>query len=109
MTILKIFFLTVFIALFSLIVRQDDLTNAQDGFFSGRIVRCVVGASPGGGYDYWAGLLARHMPKYIPGNPEVVVQNMPGGGSLVATNYVYSVAKPDGLTRHAESVSLHGP
>jgi len=38
------------------------------------------------------------MPKYIPGNPEVVVQNMPGGGSLVAANYVYNVAKPDGLT-----------
>jgi tripartite-type tricarboxylate transporter receptor subunit TctC len=38
------------------------------------------------------------MPKYIPGSPEIVVQNMPGGGSLVAANYVYSVAKPDGLT-----------
>ena len=98
MTILKIFFLPVFMALFSLIVRQDDLANAQDGFFSGKIVRIVVGSSPGGGYDYWARLLARHMTKYIAGNPEVVVQNMPGGGSLVATNYVYSVAKPDGLT-----------
>ena len=72
--------------------------DAQDNFFSGKTVRIVVGSSPGGGYDYWARLLARHMPKYIPGNPEVVVQNMPGGGSLVATNYVYSVAKPDGLT-----------
>ena len=72
--------------------------NAQDDFFSGKTVRIVVGSSPGGGYDYWARLLARHMPKYIRGNPEVVVQNMPGGGSLVATNYVYSVGKPDGLT-----------
>ena len=72
--------------------------NAQEDFFSGKTVRIVVGSSPGGGYDYWARLLARHMPKYIRGNPEVVVQNMPGGGSLVATNYVYSVGKPDGLT-----------
>jgi tripartite-type tricarboxylate transporter receptor subunit TctC len=71
--------------------------NAQD-FFAGKTVRVVVGSSPGGGYDYWARLLARHMPKYIRGNPEVVVQNMPGGGSLVATNYVYNVTKPDGLT-----------
>jgi tripartite-type tricarboxylate transporter receptor subunit TctC len=72
--------------------------NAQDNFFSGKKVRIVVGSSPGGGYDYWARLLARHMSKSIRGHPEVVVQNMPGGGSLVATNYVYSVAKPDGLT-----------
>ena len=72
--------------------------GAQDSFFSGKTIRIVVGSSPGGGYDYWARLLARHMPRYIRGNPEVVVQNMPGGGSLVATNYVYGVAKPDGLT-----------
>src|SRR5918992_79508 len=72
--------------------------NAQENFFSGKTIRIIVGSSPGGGYDYWARLLARYMSKYIPGNPEVVVQNMPGGGSLVATNYVYSVAKPDGLT-----------
>jgi tripartite-type tricarboxylate transporter receptor subunit TctC len=68
--------------------------NAQDNFFSGKTVRIVVGSSPGGGYDYWARLLARHMSKSIRGNPEVVVQNMPGGGSLVATNYVYSVPNP---------------
>jgi tripartite-type tricarboxylate transporter receptor subunit TctC len=72
--------------------------NCQENFFSGKTIRIVVGSSPGGGYDYWARLLARYMSKYIPGTPEVVVQNMPGGGSLVATNYVYSVAKPDGLT-----------
>ncbi len=98
MTILRISLAAVFVALFPLVALQDDLANAQDGFFSGKIIRIVVGSSPGGGYDYWARLLARHMPKYIAGNPEVVVQNMPGGGSLVATNYVYSVAKPDGLT-----------
>jgi tripartite-type tricarboxylate transporter receptor subunit TctC len=72
--------------------------SAQENFFSGKTIRIVVGSSPGGGYDYWARLLARYMSKYIPNNPEVAVQNMPGGGSLVATNYVYSVAKPDGLT-----------
>jgi tripartite-type tricarboxylate transporter receptor subunit TctC len=83
--------------LFSILCLWCVPANTQENFFAGKTVRIVVGSSPGGGYDYWARLLARHMIKYIPGHPEVVVQNMPGGGSLVATNYVYSVAKPDGL------------
>ena len=97
MTILKIFFLTVFMALFSLIVRQDDLTHAQEGFFPERLFESSLGRAQGR-LRLLGTASGPHMPKYIPGNPEVVVQNMPGGGSLVATNYVYSVAKPDGLT-----------
>ena len=88
MTILRIFFLAVLIVGFpwkapvfngapALIAMQDELANAQEGFFSGKTIRIVVGSSPGGGYDYWARILARHMPKYLRGNPEVVVQNMP--------------------------------
>lgn len=72
--------------------------HAQESFYRGKSVRIVVGSSPGGGYDLWARLLARHLGKYIPGNPDIIVQNMPGAGSVVAANYVYSVAKPDGLT-----------
>ena len=71
---------------------------AQTDFYRGKQVKVVVGFTTGGFYDRWARLLARYMPKYIPGNPSFVVQNMPGAGSVVATNYVYSVAKPDGLT-----------
>lgn len=67
-------------------------------FYQGKQVKVVVGFTTGGFYDRWARLLARYMPKYIPGNPSFVVQNMPGAGSVVATNYVYGVAKPDGLT-----------
>jgi tripartite-type tricarboxylate transporter receptor subunit TctC len=93
MTIVRIFFSTLYLALFCFVP-----ANAQDNFFAGKTIRIVVGSSPGGGYDYWARLLARHMRKNLHGNPEVVVQNMPGGGSLVATNYVYNVAQPDGLT-----------
>ena len=52
----------------------------------------------GGGYDVYARLLARFMEKHIPGNPSIIVQNMPGAGGMVAANYVYEVAKPDGLT-----------
>jgi tripartite-type tricarboxylate transporter receptor subunit TctC len=72
--------------------------HAQAPFFQGKTIRIVVGFTPGGFYDRWARLLARHMPKYIPGNPEIIVQNMPGASSLIAANHVYNVAKPDGLT-----------
>lgn len=65
-------------------------------FYEGKTVRVIVG--PSGGYDYWARLLARHMGKYIPGNPNFVVQAMPGAGSVIATNYVHNLAQPDGLT-----------
>jgi tripartite-type tricarboxylate transporter receptor subunit TctC len=67
-------------------------------FYQGKTIRIIVGFTSGGLYDQYARLLARHMGKYIPGNPSFIVQNMPGAGSLIATNYVYSVAKPDGLT-----------
>lgn len=71
---------------------------AQAPFYQGKTIKIVVGSTPGGFYDRWARLLARYMPKYIPGNPEVIVQNMPGAASVIATNYAYNVAKPDGLT-----------
>ena len=67
-------------------------------FFQGKTIRIIVGFTSGGLYDQYARILAHHMPKHIPGNPSIIVQNMPGAGSLTATNYVYSVAKPDGLT-----------
>jgi tripartite-type tricarboxylate transporter receptor subunit TctC len=92
-TVVKIIFITFYIALPYCVP-----AIAQENFFSGKTIRIVVGSSPGGGYDYWARLFARHMSKYIRGNPEVIVQNMPGAGSLAATNYIYSVAKADGLT-----------
>jgi tripartite-type tricarboxylate transporter receptor subunit TctC len=67
-------------------------------FYKGKTLTFVVGVSAGGAYDVWARLIATHMSKYIPGNPQIIVQNMPGAGTLVAANYVYHVAKPDGLT-----------
>lgn len=69
---------------------------AQD--FAGKTVTIVCGYKTGGGYDKVARLLARHLPNYIPGKPNVIVQNMPGANSLIAANHVYNVAKPDGLT-----------
>lgn len=66
-------------------------------FFKDKTVTFYVGLSAGGGYDVNARLVARHIGKYIPGNPQVIVRNMPGGGGLVMTNYVANVANKDGL------------
>ena len=72
--------------------------SAQDGFYQGKTVRIIVGASAGGGYDTYSRTIARHIGKHIPGNPTFVVENMPGAGFLISANYMYKVAKPDGLT-----------
>ncbi len=66
--------------------------------FAGKTVTIVVGYKPGGGYDATARMLARHLPQHLPGKPTVIVQNMPGGNSIIAANHMYNVAKPDGLT-----------
>ncbi|MBI2361208.1 MAG: hypothetical protein HYV04_20270 [Deltaproteobacteria bacterium] len=80
---------------------------AQEPYYKGKTVRIVVGFSAGGFYDRWARLVARHLGKHIPGNPDIIVQNMPGAGSAIATNYVYGVAKPDGLTLGMPSASVY--
>ena len=70
---------------------------AQANFYEGKNIRIIVGLAAGGGYDVYARTIARHMGKHIPGNPSISVENMTGAGSLVAANYLYKVAKPDGL------------
>jgi tripartite-type tricarboxylate transporter receptor subunit TctC len=72
--------------------------QAQEIFFKDKTIRLIVGLAPGGGYDTYSRLIARHMGKHIPGNPVIVVENMDGAGSLIAANHVYKAAKPDGLT-----------
>ena len=67
-------------------------------FYKGKTIRIMVGSTAGGFYDRWARLFAKYMGKYIPGQPEIIAQNMTGAGSVIATNHVYNVAKPDGLT-----------
>ena len=72
--------------------------QSVEEFYRGRTITILVGFSAGGGYDLYARLLGRHIGRHIPGNPSVTVQNMPGAGSLKATQNVYSVAPKDGLT-----------
>jgi len=66
--------------------------------YEGKVLTIVVGYKPGGGYDRYARLAAKYLPKHLPGNPAVVVQNMPGANSIISANHLYGVAKPDGLT-----------
>lgn len=70
--------------------------DAVADFYRGKTVTVVVGFSTGNGADSYARLLSRYMSKHIPGNPTLIVQNMPGAGSLVAANYLYAVARKDG-------------
>jgi tripartite-type tricarboxylate transporter receptor subunit TctC len=70
---------------------------AQD-FYAGKTVRIVVGFTAGGGFDVYSRTIARHMVRHIPGHPTIIVENMPGAGSLISANYLYKIAKPDGLT-----------
>jgi tripartite-type tricarboxylate transporter receptor subunit TctC len=71
--------------------------SAADDFYKGKTIRFVVGLAPGGGYDLSARTVGRHIGKHIPGNPGIVVENMTGAGSLIAANYTFNSAKPDGL------------
>src|SRR3972149_2319611 len=72
--------------------------QAQAPFFQGKTISIFVGTKAGDVYDLYARLLAQHMPKYIPGNPNIIVQNMPVAAALIAANHVYNVAQADGLT-----------
>lgn len=73
-----------------------------------KAINLYIGSGPGGGYDYYGRLAARHLGKYLPGAPTITPQNMPGAGSIVAANYVYNIAPKDGsaLGIVSPSVSL---
>jgi len=73
-------------------------TALGEEFYKGKTIRFIVGTPPGGGYDTYTRAAARHIGKYIPGNPTPIVLNMTGGRSLTAAHYIYKRAKPDGLT-----------
>ncbi len=74
------------------------VTAQSDGDFKGKSIRLIIGTSSGGGVDLYARLVAQFLGKHLPGEPVIVAQNMPGASSVVAANYLFSVAKPDGLT-----------
>jgi tripartite-type tricarboxylate transporter receptor subunit TctC len=86
------------VAIAALLVVPYAPSAFANNFYEGKTIRVIVGFSAGGGYDTYTRAVARHMGKHIPGNPEFVVENMTGAGSLIAANYTYNRADKDGLT-----------
>jgi tripartite-type tricarboxylate transporter receptor subunit TctC len=89
--LVKIFIGLAFVGVFTGTALGGDI-------YKGKTIRIVVGFSAGGGFDTYSRAIARHIAKHIPGKPTMVVQNMTGAGSLIAANYMFNKAKPDGLT-----------
>src|SRR5215203_5737648 len=82
----------------TLVAPAAKAQSSIESFFRGQTVKIVVASGPSGGFDTFARLLARHLGRFVPGNPTFVVQNMPGAGGLRAAGYIAKVAAPDGLT-----------
>ena len=95
----RVFLLTL-IFCFSIVLPgiAPEAGAQADQFYKGKTIRIMVGSTAGGFYDRWGRLFGKYMSEYIPGQPEIIVQNVTGAGSVIVTNQVYNVAKPDGLT-----------
>jgi tripartite-type tricarboxylate transporter receptor subunit TctC len=100
-------FIFVATAIVSFLCLLAPFAHAQSDFFKGKQIKIVVGFTAGGIIDLWARLYTQHFGKYIPGNPDLIVQNVAGGGSMIAANQLYNVAKPDGLTLAMISSGLY--
>ena len=96
---------TVILAL--LLVIEIPAAFAQTSFFEGKTIRLIVGYPAGTTHDIWARMVSPYLKKYLPGNPDFIVQSMPGAGSMVAVNYLNGVAKPDGLTLATFNAALY--
>jgi tripartite-type tricarboxylate transporter receptor subunit TctC len=90
--------LSVGLAFVFLLQARVPMAGAQDAYYKGKTIRFLVNFSAGGPTDVFGRLIARYFPKHVPGNPPVMVQNMAGAGGIIGANYVYEIAKPDGLT-----------
>jgi tripartite-type tricarboxylate transporter receptor subunit TctC len=95
---MKPLFYHLTIALGLVLIGMSPATGDAQDFYKGKTIRFIVGYAPGGGYDTYTRAIARHIGKFIPGNPSIVVENMEGAGSLLAANYMFNKADPDGLT-----------
>jgi tripartite-type tricarboxylate transporter receptor subunit TctC len=87
-----------FVVLLIPLSTSDQRAHGAAPFYEGKTIRIIVGTSPGGGYDTYTRLIARHLSNHVPGKPPIIVENMSGAGGLVSANHLFKVAKPDGLT-----------
>jgi tripartite-type tricarboxylate transporter receptor subunit TctC len=95
----------ILVILASVLLWSASISSAQEPYFKGKTIRIIAGFPSGGGVDAEARMLARFLPPHIAGNPTLVVQNMPGAGGTVASNWFEQFAKPDGLTLHYTSTT----
>ena len=101
--------LRVFLASCVVLLASQAIVQAQqDPFYKGKTISAIVPFAPGGGYAIYTQIMARHLPKHIPGQPTIVPQYMPGAGGIVASNHVYNLAKRDGtvMATVSDSVAL---
>ncbi len=96
--------ISVFLLLFGTWVAK---ASAQTPFYQGKTITIIAAAKPGDVYDLYPRLVAEFMPKHIPGNPNIIIQNVAGAAGLIGTNQVYNIAKPDGLTLGAIYPALY--
>jgi len=106
MTTKKIPILIWFLVMQSLLTTHE-IAAQSEALYKDKTIKVIVAFTAGGGYYLWMRLITRYMGKYIPGNPHFIVQNMPGAGSISAANYLYNLAKPDGLTLGSISAALY--
>ncbi len=99
--------IALFVGLLVMIAFTGGAHSQSEPFFKGKQIKIVVGFTAGGIIDLWARLYTQYMSKYVPGNPDLIVQNVAGGGSMIAANQLYNVAKPDGLTLAMISSGLY--
>jgi tripartite-type tricarboxylate transporter receptor subunit TctC len=93
--------------LFATVLLSNPLSaDPVADFYKGKQIRIITGAAAGDGYDLWSRMLARYMGRHIPGAPSIIVQNMPGAGTVIAANYVFNVAAKDGTVIGSFSRSL---
>jgi len=91
----SVFVIAVVFGLAATVASSDGASGEQ--FYSGKTIRLIVAFSPGGGFDTYSRAIGRHLGKHIPGNPNVIVENMTGAGGIIHANFMYKQAKPDGL------------
>lgn len=97
-------FILCLLTLYLFMASSPHPVNGQEDYYKGKTLRIIVGFSAGGGFDTYTRAIARHFGKHIPGNPNIIVENMSGASSLIAANYLYRIAKPDGLS----IANIHG-
>src|SRR5262245_7219211 len=97
----------IILAISILLVIGNPAVQAQAPYYQGKTITFVTGSPAGDLFDIYVRTVGEFLAKHIPGNPNIIVQNMPGAGHIIAANYVYNIAKPDGMTVDGTLATLY--